>query len=145
MANEDSHQRNRLAYRSTFAFLSFIALAASGLLNPIEAAPAAGLAGSWSGGGWVSFASGTKERARCHAHYSRQSETSYTLNATCATSSGKASQAATLHKAGANSYSGGFHNSEYNVSGTIYVVVHGNSQSVRLSGDGASASLSLSR
>jgi hypothetical protein len=105
----------------------------------------ASLAGSWSGGGWVSFSSGNKERARCHAHYSRQSETSYALSATCATPSGKASQSATLHKVGANSYSGGFHNDEYNVSGTIYVVVHGNSQSVRLSGSGASASLSLSR
>ena len=146
MANQDSHQRSRLrAYRSTFAFLPSIALAASGLLNPIHAATTADLAGSWSGGGWVAFASGTKERARCHAHYSRRSETSYTLSATCATASGKASQTATLHKVGASSYSGSFHNSEYNVSGTIYVVVHGNSQSVRLSGDSGSASLSLSR
>jgi len=124
--------------------LTFIILAASAPIIPIHAAPAS-LAGSWSGGGWVSFASGKKERARCHAHYGRQSETSYTLSATCATASGKASQAATLHKVGASSYSGGFHNSEYNVSGSIYVAVHGNSQSVRLSGSGASASLSLSR
>jgi hypothetical protein len=132
--------RNRL---NDFQLL--IALAASGVINPIQAAPAAGLAGSWSGGGWVSFASGSKERARCHAHYSRHSETSYTLSATCATASGKASQTATLRKVGANSYSGGFQNSEYNISGNIYVVVHGNIQSVRLSGGGASASLSLSR
>jgi hypothetical protein len=140
MASQDLRHRNRLN-----AFQLLIALAASGVINPIQAAPAAGLAGSWSGGGWVSFASGSKERARCHAHYSRQSETSYTLSATCATASGKALQTATLRKVGANSYSGGFQNSEYNISGNIYVVVHGNTQSVRLSGGGASASLSLSR
>jgi hypothetical protein len=145
MASQYSQQRNRLGnYPHTFACLPLIALAVSGLINPTHAAPA-GLAGSWSGGGWVSFASGNKEKARCHAHYSRQSETSYALSATCATASGKASQTATLRKVGANSYSGGFQNSEYNISGNIYVVVHGNSQSIRLSGGGASASLSLSR
>ena len=146
MASQDLQRRNRLrAYVHIFAFLPLIAVAASAFINPIQAAPAAALAGSWSGGGWVSFASGNKEKARCHANYSRQSETSYTMSATCATASGKASQTATLHKVGANSFSGGFQNSEYNISGNIYVVVHGNSQSVRLSGGGASASLSLSR
>ena len=145
MANQDLHQRSFASLQHTFAFLSLVALAASGLIAPIQAAAPAGLAGSWSGGGWVSFASGNKEKARCHANYSRQSETSYTMSATCATASGKASQTATLHKVGANSFSGGFQNSEYNISGNIYVVVHGNSQSVRLSGGGASASLSLSR
>jgi hypothetical protein len=141
MASQDLQQRTRL--RGCARLL--IALAASGLITPIQAAAPAGLAGSWSGGGWVSFSSGSKERARCHAHYSRQSETSYSLSAICATASGKASQTATVHKVGANSFSGEFHNSEYNISGNIYVVVHGNSQSVRLSGGGASASLSLSR
>jgi hypothetical protein len=144
MVSQDLQQSNRLrACRRTF-LPSLIALAASGLITPLPAAPA-GLAGSWSGGGWVAFSNGKKEKARCHARYSRQSETSYTLSATCATASGKASQTATLHRVGANSYSGGFQNSDYNISGSIYVVVHGNSQSVRLSGGGASASLSLSR
>jgi hypothetical protein len=142
MTSEYLQQGNRL--HLAFAFCTIIALAAAGLFDPICAA-SVGLAGSWNGGGWVSFASGKKEKARCHAHYSRQSETSYSLNATCATASGKASQTATVHKVGANSFSGGFHNSEYNISGDIYVVVHGNSQSVRLSGGGATASLSLSR
>lgn len=105
----------------------------------------ASLAGSWTGGGWVSFASGNKERARCHAHYSRAGGSSYELNATCATASGKASQTAHVHQTGANSFGGSFHNAEYNVSGTIHIVVHGNSQSVSLHGDNASASLSLSR
>jgi hypothetical protein len=105
----------------------------------------ASLAGSWSGGGWVSFASGNKERARCHAHYSRAGGSSYELSATCATASGKASQTAIVHQTGANSFSGSFHNAEYNVSGTIHIALHGNSQSVTLHGDSASGSLVLSR
>jgi hypothetical protein len=65
------------------------------------------------------------------------------LQATCATSSGKASQTATVYKVSNNRYRGSFYNSDYNVRGTIRVAVSGSSQSVDLSGDGASASLSL--
>ena len=70
---------------------------------------------------------------------------SYSLSATCATSAGKASQTATVYKVSGGAYRGSFFNSDYNVHGTIRVAVHGKSQSVSLSGDGASASLSLSR
>jgi hypothetical protein len=105
----------------------------------------ADLAGSWSGGGWVSFSSGSREKARCRARYVANSENSYSLSATCATASGSVSQTATLRKAGANSYSGSFHNSQYDVSGTIYVTLQGNSQSVTLSSNSGSASLTLSR
>ena len=54
-------------------------------------------------------------------------------------------RSATVYKTGGNSYKGSFVNSQYNVRGSIRVVVHGKSQSVSLSGDGASAQLSLSR
>jgi hypothetical protein len=132
---------NRLA-RSA-AILSIAALPVVGFIGPSEAEPG-GLSGSWSGGGWVSFASGSKERARCHARYSGGGG-SYTVSATCATASGKASQTATVYKVGGSSYKGSFVNSEYNVRGSIRVVVRGNSQSVSLSGDGTSAQLNLSR
>jgi hypothetical protein len=101
------------------------------------------LAGSWSGGGWVAFSSGNKEKARCRARYRRNGGNSYTLQATCATSSGKASQTATVYRVTGSRYRGSFYNTDYNVRGTIRVVVSGSSQSVSLAGDGASASLSL--
>ena len=107
--------------------------------------PSAGLEGSWSGGGTVSFASGSTERARCRAHYRRAGSTSYTLNATCATASGRASQTASVRQVGENRYSGSFYNSEYGISGVISVVVHGRSQTVRLQSDSGSAVISLSR
>jgi hypothetical protein len=126
------------------AFLPITALAITGAVA--KTTPDSGsLAGSWSGGGWVSFASGNKERARCHANYSRAGGDAYSLSATCATSSGKASQTATVYKVSEGRYRGSFFNSDFNVHGTIRVAVHGNSQDVSLAGDGASASLSLSR
>lgn len=133
---------NRFA--RTVAILSIAAMPVVGLVGPSEAEGGASLAGSWSGGGWVSFASGSKERARCHAHYSG-SGGSYTVSATCATASGKASQTAKVYKVGGSSYKGSFVNSQYNVRGSIRVTVNGNRQSVSLSGDGTSAQLSLSR
>jgi hypothetical protein len=104
-----------------------------------------GLEGTWHGGGSVSFASGQRERAQCRAQYRRSSATSYTLTATCATPSGRATQTAIVRQVGGNSYQGRFHNSEYDVSGTIFITVAGNRQSVRLTGGTGSASFELRR
>ncbi len=134
----------RRKWMRRLALVPLTALAAAGVVGSSEADPGS-LAGSWSGGGWVSFSTGTKEKARCRARYSRASQDSYSLKATCATSSGKASQTATVYKVTTDRYRGSFYNVEYNVRGTIRVVVHGSRQSVSLAGDGASASLSLRR
>src|SRR5215831_20413266 len=105
----------------------------------------ASLEGSWSGGGTVSFASGSREQARCRARYSRAGKDGYTVNAICATASGRAAQTARVRPVGNNRYSGNFYNSEYSISGVIDIVVHGSSQTVRLISDSASAVLNLSR
>jgi hypothetical protein len=105
----------------------------------------ASLEGAWSGGGTISFATGGTEQARCRARFSRAGEHSYTVNATCATASGRAAQTATVRQVGSNRYSGSFYNSEYSISGVIEIIVHGSSQIVRLTGDGASGVLNLSR
>jgi len=111
-----------------------------------EAKAEPSLEGAWSGGGEVAFAAtGSRERARCRAHYQRRSKDSYAMQATCATASGKAAQTATLHRVGENKYRGNFHNAEYDISGTIFVTVSGNSQSVRLSSSSGSALFRLSR
>lgn len=128
----------------SLALVPVTALAAASIIGPSEAEPG-GLAGAWTGGGWVSFSTGGKEKARCRARYRRYAKDTYKLRAICATTSGKASQTATVYKVTATRYRGSFYNTEYNVRGTIRVVLHGRSQSVRLAGDGASASLRLSR
>jgi hypothetical protein len=104
-----------------------------------------GLEGSWRGGGSVAFGPGQSERAQCRAQFRRSSATSYTVTATCATASGRATQTAIVRRVGGNRYQGTFHNSEYNTSGTIFITVAGNRQSVRLTGDAGSASLELRR
>ena len=100
------------------------------------------IAGSWSGGGIVSYASGQRERARCHASYSGGGG-SVMMSGSCATPSGSVFQSARLRRVGANSYAGSFFNSQYNTSGSIHVTVHGNTQSVSLRSSAGSASLTL--
>ena len=142
-----SQTPRKLPERASLPLLVGVGLVALAMAGPALSKAGSGgdLAGSWSGGGWVSFASGTKERARCRAHYSRAGGNSYQLSATCATASGTASQTATVYQVSPNSFRGSFHNTEYNVSGTIRIVVQGSSQSVTLAGDSGSGSLSLSR
>jgi hypothetical protein len=109
------------------------------------AAQSTGLDGSWSGSGSVAFASGGRETARCRVQYSRTSSSSYQLTGICATTSGRASQTATLHRVGANTYRGRFYNPEYAVSGTIHVTVAGNRQTALLTSERGSASIALRR
>jgi len=137
---------NRWARRSgaVAGVLAVAALPVVAFVGSSQADPAPGLAGSWNGGGWVSFSNGKKEKARCRAHYTGGGS-AYTVTATCATSAGKASQTAKVYKVSGTHYKGSFFNSEYNVRGSIRVTVNGTSQNVSLSGDGASAQLNLSR
>ena len=120
------------------------ALALSLVAIPQAKSEPGALAGTWSGGGVVEYVTGSRERARCQANYSAGSST-ISVNATCATPSGSISQYARLRKTGANSYAGTFFNSQYNMSGSIHVVVHGNTQSVSIASGSGSASLSLRR
>jgi hypothetical protein len=129
----------------------FIALILSGLPQASNAqsskkvASVGNLEGSWTGSGTVSFASGAKEQARCRANYSRAGSNTYTISAVCATASGRAAQTATVRQVGGNRYSGSFYNSEYSISGVMHIVVHGTSQTVRLTSDSASGVINLSR
>lgn len=119
-------------------FAALVAGSASALSDSLE--------GSWSGGGKVVFPSGSVESARCRVNYSRESKTTFSASASCATASGRVDQSATLRQTGSNSYSGRFQNAEYGISGSINVTVNGSSQSVSLNGgNGSSASLQLRR
>lgn len=132
-------RRTLLAASLLFAGLAAVDQGLAQSAQPVS------LEGSWRGSGSVAFASGQRERAECRARYHRASGASYTVTATCATPSGRATQTATLRHMGGNTYQGRFHNSEYDVSGTIYVTVGGNRQSVRLTSESGSASFELRR
>ena len=121
-----------------------IALASITFYGSASAEPAE-LAGSWSGGGSVTYPSGSREKALCRATFSKTSPSSYKVSATCATASGKVDQLASVRRIGANAFSGNFRNADYNMEGTIHISVQGNSQNVTLTSSSASASLRLSR
>ncbi|MGQ0672961.1 MAG: hypothetical protein ACT4N2_08810 [Hyphomicrobium sp.] len=103
------------------------------------------IAGAWTGGGSVAFATGTREKARCRATYVKSGATSYTISAICATASGKVVQTASIKRTGPSTYAGSFYNADYDTSGSIQVAVRGNSQNVTLTSPLANASLRLSR
>jgi hypothetical protein len=101
------------------------------------------LEGSWTGGGSVTFASGDKERAKCRAHFSRSSATSYRVTGTCATPSGKVTQNSEVFQTTANRYRGNFHNPEFDVSGTIAITVSGRSMTATLTSSSGTGVLSF--
>jgi hypothetical protein len=101
------------------------------------------LSGLWNGGGTVTYASGTRERARCRADYRPGNGGHVTVVATCATPSGSVTQTARLRKTAAGHYTGTFFNEQFNATGTIRVIVNGSSQVVRLLSSGGSALLTL--
>ena len=110
-----------------------------------HAADSATLVGTWAGNGSISFSSGTKEGARCRAHFAKTGATSYIMSASCATASARVDQSAELNRVGANSYVGSFFNQQYNTGGQIRITVNGRSGYVRLSGEAGTAVFNLSK
>lgn len=131
------NHRGLLAAGATLAMLLGAAVAAR--------AENASLEGSWSGSGTVTFPTGGTEAARCKASFRRQTDDKFSMNALCATPSGKVAQTAQLERIGGNRFSGDFQNSEYGIAGQINIVIRGNSLNAALNGGGASASLKLSK
>lgn len=125
-------------------FRTALAVGAVGLAVLSTPAFAADLAGTWSGGGSVSFSSGTKEAARCRVTY-KGGGAAYYATAACATASGKVDQTMRVRRTGANSFAGSFVNPQYNVSGSVSIVVRGNSQTLSLATDAGSGLFRLSR
>jgi hypothetical protein len=138
-------EKGRLMQKAARSMLLSSGLAA--LLAAVTMTPAAAdpdLAGSWKGGGTVTFNSGATEHARCRATFSPSGKRAYDVSATCATQSGTVSQTAFIRGTG-SSYRGTFYNPEYDTSGKIQISVSGKSQVVRLSSNKGSAVIRLSR
>jgi hypothetical protein len=114
-------------------------------LTDVARAEPDGIAGSWSGGGPVTFASGSKERAKCRATISASGPKSYRVNGTCATQSGKVTQTAEIYQMTSNRYRGEFHNPEFDINGTISVVVSGRHLTATLTSSSGTGVLSFGR
>ena len=110
-----------------------------------QAARAASLEGSWSGGGYVKPKSGNRERVRCRVSFSRQGAKVYAVSATCASASTTIRQTGQLSMVNANRFVGDFHNSQYDISGRVRVTVHGGRLNVTFSSASGGGAMTLSR
>lgn len=126
------------------AALAFAATVLGASVSPSPAS-AQSILGSWSGGGTIIFPSGETERARCRATFRNTGGGGVAMTGICATASVRVSQSATLSRLTANTYSGEFYNTEYNIAGSIRIRLQGNRINASLSGGGASAQFVLGR
>jgi hypothetical protein len=67
------------------------------------------------------------------------------MSAVCSTETIRVAQVARVQRVSATSFEGQFHNSEYDISGSIRITVRGDRLSASLSGAGGSGSFTLSR
>lgn len=136
--------------RSSFRSAAIAAASALAVVVGVvgaTATPAAAqsIIGSWSGGGMIVFPSGETERARCRATFRHLSGGSVSMQGVCATASVRVSQSASLSRLTSTTYSGEFYNTEFNLSGSIRIRLHGNKINASLNGGGATAQFVLGR
>jgi hypothetical protein len=112
---------------------------------PHLASAASQLEGSWSGSGYVHPTNGEREKVTCRVVYHQTSETVHSVTATCASASAKIVQTGELTTVKDGRYIGDFTNKEYNISGSVRVVVKGNSQDVTFSSSSGTGTLALKK
>ena len=129
-----------------FRFFSVSCLAAViGAAYSEVQAQSKGLAGYWRGSGYVSPVKGQRERVRCLVWITQISGKNYNIKAKCASQAVNIDQVANVRKTGGSSYTGTFHNSDFNIRGRIRITLRGNRQSVALSSKEGSGRLTLFR
>jgi hypothetical protein len=153
MRKLENHRRQRsssvrlishMSHRVVFAVAATLALMPAVGARPVWAQPVS-IAGNWSGSGVVRLPNGNSESVKCRASFTHVGNGAR-MNATCANASVRVSQSAELTRAGGNRFVGDFVNAEYNISGSIRIVMNGsNSMSAALSGGGGTATFTLSR
>lgn len=134
----------------TFATGLGVTMALIGAFGTLAAgtspAAAQSLAGSWAGGGTITYPSGEKERARCRATFRNSGGGGVAMHAVCATASARVVQNAALAHLTGGTYAGDFYNTEYGIQGSIRIRLHSaNKLSASLNGGGGSAQFSLNR
>ena len=114
---------------------SVVVLALAGVLltGSNDTASAASIEGSWRGSGYISPASGKREKVRCRVTYKRLTKKVFRVVAVCASTAGKIRQTGEVLRVNSTRYVGDFYNSEYDVSGRVRVIVRGSRQTVSFS------------
>ncbi len=127
--------------RSLVVLAAVVSIAAS-------SAPAAAesiLEGNWSGSGYVQPSNGERENVTCKVNYHQLNDTVHAVKATCASASMKIVQTGQISTVREGRYIGDFANLEYNISGSVRVVVSGNTQNVTFTSASGGGTLALKR
>lgn len=128
--------------RYVFACLLVLAL---GAFPSADAAKAASIEGSWSGGGTVQLTSGGVERVRCRVRYEKSTGRTFVLHVTCAHANGTFRLSGRVVKLSASRYSGRLYSDEYSVSGKVSVRVSGTRQTVTAKSSKGTATVTLTK
>ena len=132
----------RFSARTATAGLAILAFGIGLNASPAEAAS---ITGKWRGGGTYKLADGNKEEVRCSVTYGRVAGQEFSVNARCSSGAGRVDQTGTLVRKSSNYYVGTVINTQYSVTARVSVRVTGKTQSVSISSNQGSASLSLKR
>jgi hypothetical protein len=136
-----------MSIRSTAGFAALAlaaALALSQSAGTAAAGPFSGMAGSWSGGGLVSLASGSRERLRCRASNSVDSGgDNINLSIRCASDSYKIDLSGYIKNSN-GSLSGQWSETNYNSAGSLTGRASGNHINAHAVGNTFSALISMS-
>ncbi len=134
-----SHRMN-FAHFLTAVLLVFVFQAAT----PITA-NAASIKGSWRGAGTVTIGSGGKERFRCRVTYGRVTGKTFSVNARCASRSGRFIQTGRVRRISKSRYVGTIYNAQYDISARVVITARGSRQRVSMTNNHGSAYLRLRR
>lgn len=123
--------------------VAFITVVTIGLFTGITGSHAAGLAGTWAGGGTVKLKTGQVEKVRCRIRYEEGSGRTFVIHANCSHANGTFQQSGRIVKRSSSSYSGSLYSDQYSLSGNINISVSGNRQTLSAKSAKGSARITL--
>ena len=127
-----------------YAFACLLALAL-GAFQSADAAKAASIEGSWSGGGTVRLATGGVEVVRCRMRYEKSTGRTFLIHVVCAHANGTFNVSGRIVKLSASRYSGRLYSDQYSVSGDVGIRVSGTRQTVTAKSSKGTATVTLTK
>ena len=132
----------RTGMRYVLVCLLALAFAAFGAA---DAAMAASIEGSWSGGGTVRLTSGKVEAVRCRIRYEKSTGRTFVVHVNCAHAGGTFQTSGRVVELSESRYSGRMYSDQYAVSGDVAVSVSGNRQTVKANSAKGTATVMLAK
>jgi len=127
-----------------YIFACLLAIVVGGFAG-VDAAKAASITGSWSGGGSVRLTSGQVEKVRCRIRYEQGSGRTVVLYVTCAHSNGTFQVSGRIVKMSNSRYSGRLYSEQYGTAGDVGISMSGNRQTLKATSPKGTATVILTK